>query len=48
MDLYKYVDDIKYNFDYSQNSISETKSKYLADYHKHLDEEYLRVVKNQY
>jgi hypothetical protein len=32
MDLYKYVDDIKYNFDYSKSNIMRTRTFYRKDF----------------
>jgi len=37
MDLYKYVDDIKYNFDYSGSNIIKTMYDTHKDYGKHME-----------
>jgi len=36
MDLYKYVDDIKYNFDYSQSNMRKTRANFISGRLQHM------------
>lgn len=47
MDLYKYVDDIKYNFDYSKSDILKTRKDFHQGYLKHMEKEVKKMVNKE-
>lgn len=48
LDLYRYVEDIKHNYDYKGGNMWNIKRKYLRGLEEHEDKEVIQIMRDKY